>query len=190
MNDSLYFLSILPIIGVCIKRSMDAWSKTNKHSNTYAVSSIVQYSLMTLYLAIAIIMVGRFIHKNSGNTGVITNNLKWFFGSLCFLLVVYVAIIVLQSVYYNILQHGLINLSIDESINNYVMYPMWIMLFYNIHAFIACHKMNNCSPYVGFLTLTVIGFGLIQSYLVVNSFNRVIYWPTDDINLPPLQLNI
>lgn len=167
---------------------MDAWSNTNKHSNMYAISSIVQYSLMTVYLAIAVVMIARFIHINSGNNAIITANLQLFFASLCFSLIVYVAIIVLYAVYYPRFQYGYITPSISGSINKYIMVPLWILIFYNMHTLIDCNKpnaTNECDPKISFLTLTIVAFGLMQVYLVVTSFKIVQLWPTDDIYFAP-----
>lgn len=188
MNNSLYFLAILPIIGVCIKWSMDAWSNTNKHSNMYAISSIVQYSLMTVYLAIAVTMIARFIHNNTGNVNIITSNLKLFFASLCLSLIVYVAIIVLYALYYPRFQYGYITPSISGSINKYIMIPLWILIFYNMYTLIDCNKpnaTNACDQKISFLTLSIVAFGLMQVYLVVNSFKIVQLWPTDDTFFAP-----
>ena len=181
MDSSLiYFLTCLPVIGFCIKLSMDAWSNTSKTSNMYAISSIVQYSLMTVYLAVVIVV----ICKHLMNPVIVaTKNFKFFFVSLCLLLIVYVAIIFLYSFYYPTLQYGYMTPSISETINNYIMIPLWILIFYNMRTFIDC--ANDCNPMISFLTLAIIGFGCMQMYLVVTSFDSVRLWPTDDIYYAP-----
>jgi len=136
-----------------------------------------------MYLAIAVTMIARFIHNNSGDSTKITANLNLFFASLCFTLINYVAIIVLYAVHYPRLQYGYITPSISDSINNYIMIPLWILIFYNMHRLIDCNKlnpMNACDQKFSCLTLTIVAFGLMQMYLVVNSFKIVQLWPTDD----------
>jgi hypothetical protein len=96
-------------------------------------------------------------------------------------LLVYVAILVLYALYYSKLQYGFISLSINESINNLIMIPLWILIFYNMYTFLDCQKTNTCSPTISFYTLSIIAFGLMQIYLVVDSFRVVQNWPTDDI---------
>ena len=177
-SSLISFLAVMPIIGFFMKLIMNAWSTSNKNSNIYAVSSIVQYSLMTLTLAVVVILFGRLLHNG---TITLTNNFKWFFGSLFCLLLVYVAILVLYALYYSRLQYGFISLSINESINNLIMVPLWILIFYNMYTFLDCQKTNTCSPTISFCTLTIIAFGIMQIYLVVDSFRVVQNWPTDDI---------
>ena len=135
-----------------------------------------------MYLVMAIIFIGSFLNKHPENAN---KNLKWFFGTLWFLLIANVAIITLYSLYYPTLQYGYITPSISESINNYIMIPLWILIIYNMHALIDCNKQNNCNPIISFITFTVIGFGLMQCYLVSNSFRMVQRWPTDDIYFAP-----
>jgi hypothetical protein len=185
LSNALPVLAFFPIIGVCIKWSMDAWSKTSKTSNIYAISSIVQYSLMTMYLVLAIIFIGRFLFSNSNNPTVITWDLKWFLGTLLVLLFAYVGIITLYSLYYPTLQYGYITPSISESINNYIMFPLWILILYNMYTYIDCYKNNTCKTNISYLTFTIMGFTLMHIYLIVNSFRIVQRWPTDDIYFAP-----
>ena len=165
---------------------MDAWSKTSKTSNIYAISSIVQYSLMTMYLVMAIYFIGKYLNRPNNNPNVATKNLWFFFGALGFLLIANVAIITMYSLYYPTLQYGYITPSISESINNYIMIPLWLLIIYNMHTFMDCEKRNmSCSPIISFLTFAIIGFGLMQGYLISNSFRMVQRWPTDDIYFAP-----
>lgn len=134
---------------------------------------------MTLYLAI---VIGLVIKLMQNNTITVNTNFKWFFATLGFLLLVYVAIIVLYSIRYSRLKYGFITPTISESINNWIMVPLWILIFYNMFNFIECQKnANACTPIVSFYTLSVFAFGLMQLYVVHNSYKMVNLWPTDDI---------
>lgn len=181
-SSLISFLAVMPIIGFCMKLLMNAWSTAGKNSDTYAISSIVQYSLMTLTLAVVVVLIGKLMHSG---TITVTNNFKWYFGSLFFLLLVYVAILVLYALYYARLQYGFISLSINDSINNLIMVPLWILIFYNMYTFLDCQKTNTCSSTISFCTLSIIAFGLMQIYLVVDSYRVVRNWPTDDIYFKP-----
>jgi hypothetical protein len=140
-NDSLlYFLAFLPTIGYFMKMGMNAWSGSKQGGGDSAVSSIVQYSLMTLYLAAVVAIIGSKIHKGVMR---ITNDFMWFFGSIVFIFIVYVAIIVMHAVHYPKLQYGRITPGISESVNNLIMIPLWILIFYNMHTFLECQK-NLC----------------------------------------------
>ena len=50
-----------------------------------------------------------------------------------------------------------------------------------MYTFLDCQKYANCVPTISGYTLSIIAFGLMQVYLVVNSFTMVQLWPTDDI---------
>ena len=176
--DLIRFSTILPIMGFLIKLTMDAWSRTNNNT-TNAVSSIVQYSLMTLYLAI---VIGLIIKLVRNRTIVANTNFNWFFAALGFLLFVYVSIIALYAMRYSRLQYGFITPSISESINNWIMVPLWFLIFFNMFSLMECQKnANACAPTVSFYTLAVFAFGFMQLYIVHNSYNMVNLWPTDDI---------
>jgi hypothetical protein len=184
MNNTslIYFMTWLPVMGFCIKWLMDSWSHTSKTSNIYAISSIVQYTLMTLYLAVMVVFIGKFLHSNP----TATIDLKCFFAALFFLLIVYVAIIALCAMYYPRLQYGYITPSISDTINNYIMISLWVLIFYNMHTLMECNKTNTCDPIISFLTLSIIAFGLMQVYVVVDSFRVMQLWPTDDIYFAPI----
>jgi len=149
---------------------MDAWS------SSIAISSIIQYSLLTLYIAFVIGLV-----INQARTGTISTNFKTFFVVLGFLLLVYVAIIALYAIRYSRLQYGFITPSISESINNWIMVPLWLLIFYNIFNFIECQKKTGCPQNVTSYTMAILAFGLMQLYIVYTSYNMVNLWPTDDI---------
>jgi cytochrome c biogenesis factor len=168
------FATLLPIMGFIIKSSMDAWSSST------AISSIIQYSLTTLYLAI---VVGLVVKLAQQEKNIISDNpnFKTFFISLGFLLLVYVAIIVLYAIRYPQLQYGFITPTINESINNWIMIPLWLLIFYNMFNFTECHKKGGCPQNVTFYTLAIIAFGLMQLYIVHDSYKMVSLWPTDDI---------
>ena len=172
------FSTLLPIMGFLIKLTMDAWSKSNNNT-TNAISSIVQYSLMTLYLSIVIGLIIKLLRNKTITTN---TNFNCFFAVLGFILIVYVSIIALYAIRYSKLQHGFITPSISESINNWIMVPLWFLIFYNMFALMECQKnANACSPTVSFYTLAIFAFGLMQLYIVHNSYNMVNLWPTDDI---------
>ena len=138
---------------------------------------------MTLYLAIVIGVVVKLARDN--NTISENLNFKTFFVVLGLLLLVYVAIIVLYAIRYPQLQYGFITPTINESINNWIMIPLWLLIFYNIFNITDCQKREGkgaCLPIVTFYTLAIIGFGLMQLYIVYNSCNMVSLWPTDDIH--------
>jgi hypothetical protein len=178
-NDSLlYFLAFLPTIGYFMKMGMNAWSGSKQGGGDSAVSSIVQYSLMTLYLAAVVAIIGSKIHKGVMR---ITNDFMWFFGSIVFIFIVYVAIIVMHAVHYPKLQYGRITPGISESVNNLIMIPLWILIFYNMHTFLECQKNNTCGSPISFYTFAILAFGLMQFYLVIQSFKVLKWWPTDDM---------
>lgn len=164
------FATLLPIMGFIIRMSMDAWSSST------AISSIIQYSLMTLYIAFVIGVV----IKQARNGTPVNTNFKTFFVVLGLLLIVYVAMIALYAIRYSRLQYGFITPSISESINNWIMVPLWSLIFYNMFNFTECQK-KECPPNVTFYTMSIIAFGFMQLYIVHNSYKMVNLWPTDDI---------
>jgi hypothetical protein len=167
-------------MGYVIKLSMDAWARSGQDTSTSAISSIIQYSLMTLYLAIVIGLVIKLVRNGSFT---INTNFKWFFAELVFLLLVYVAIIALYAIRYSRLQYGFITPSISESINNWIMVPLWFLIFYNMFNFLNCQpSAMACNPMVSFYTMSIFAFGLMQLYIVHNSYIMVNLWPTDDIH--------
>lgn len=184
MNENLdirliRFSTFLPILGFLIKLAIDAWAQTN--SDVYAFSSIIQYSLITLYLAIVIGLIIKLLQNNSFVTNL---NFNWFIATLAFLLIMYVAIIALYSLRYSTLKNGYIIPSISETINNWIMVPLWLLVFYNMKELLGCQNTAKpCAPTISFYTLSIIAFGLMQLYLVHRSFNMVYLWPTDDIVL-------
>ena len=151
---------------------MDAWS------SSIAISSIIQYSLMTLYIAF---VIGLVINQARTSTISVSTNFKTFFVVLGFLLLVYVAIIALYAIRYSRLQYGFITPSISESINNWIMVPLWLLIFYNMFNFIECQKKLGCPLNVTSYTMAILAFGLMQLYIVYNSYLMVNLWPTDDI---------
>lgn len=183
MNENLDIRLIristfLPILGFLIKLAIDAWAKTN--NDVYAFSSIIQYSLLTLYISIVIGLVIKLLRNGKFVTNM---NFNWFIGTLGFLLIMYVAIIGLYALRYSTLKNGYIVPSISESINNWIMVPLWILVFYNMNELIGCQYKTSCVPTISFYTLSIIAFGLMQLYLVHRSFKMVYLWPTDDIDL-------
>jgi hypothetical protein len=179
-SELIRFSILLPIMGFVIKLSMDAWARSGQDTSTSAISSIIQYSLMTLYLAIVIGLVIKLVRNG---TFTINANFKWFFAELGFLLLVYVAIIALYAIRYSRLQYGFITPSISESINNWIMVPLWLLIFYNMFNFINCQpNVIACNAMVSFYTMSIFAFGLMQLYIVHNSYNMVNLWPTDDIH--------
>ena len=151
---------------------MDAWSSST------AISSIIQYSLMTLYIAF---VIGLVINQARTGTISVSTNFKTFFVVLGLLLLLYVAIIALYAIRYPILQYGFITPSISESINNWIMVPLWLLIFYNIFNFIECQKKLGCPQNVTSYTMIILAFGFMQLYIVCNSYLMVNLWPTDDI---------
>lgn len=182
MNENLdirliRFSTFLPILGFLIKLAIDAWAKTN--NDVYAFSSIIQYSLLTLYISIVIGLIIKLMR----NAKIVTNlNFNWFIATLAFLLIMYVAIIALYSLRYTTLKNGYIIPSVSETINNWIMVPLWLLVFYNMNELFSCQS-KTCAPAISFYTLSIIAFGLMQLYLVHKSFNMVYLWPTDDIAL-------
>jgi hypothetical protein len=61
------------------------------------------------------------------------------------------------------------------------MIPLWILIFYNMHTLLQCQKNNTCSSPISFYTFAILAFGLMQLYLVIQSFKVLKWWPTDDI---------
>lgn len=167
-------LLFFPVAGFFIKIIMDAFA-----SNIQATSSIVQYSLMIMYLASAASLIGYYFYKNPGTAN---TNFKVFVGALFFLLCIYVGVIVLNAMYNRILNKGLLEPSINRPINNWIMFPQWMLIFYNLTTFLKCQKNKNCPPFVSWITLFIVAFGFMQLSLVISSFKTMQLWPTDDAN--------
>jgi hypothetical protein len=177
-------LLFFPAAGFCIKVIIDAFT-----SNIQATSSIIQYSLMVMYLASAASLIGYYFYKNPGTA---TTNFGVFVGALFFLLCIYVGVIVLNAMYIGVLNKGFLEPSINRPINNWIMFPQWMLIFYNLSIFLSCQKNGDCPPFVTWITLFIIAFGCMQVSIIITSFRTMEQWPTDDaINniAPPPALN-
>jgi hypothetical protein len=144
---------------------------------------------MVMYLASAASLIGYYFYKNPGTA---TTNFGVFVGALFFLLCIYVGVIVLNAMYIGVLNKGFLEPSINRPINNWIMFPQWMLIFYNLSIFLSCQKNSDCPPFVTWITLFIIAFGCMQVSIIITSFRTMEQWPTDDaINniAPPPALN-
>lgn len=173
-------LSFFAIVGFFIKIIIDAFA-----SNVNATSSIVQYSLMIIYLASTLALISYYFTKNARSYRKNTN--FWIFlGALFMMLCNSIGIVSLNGMYLDILNRGDLTPSVnDPTISNWVLVPQVALILYNSSLFLHCDN-PACPSTVSWVTLTIIALALIQMYLIVNSFRTMQTWPTDDAtrNIP------
>ena len=169
----------LPIVAFFAKIVIDAFG-----SNVKATSSIVQYSLIILYLAIVVgILVKYFFTANRPNNNV---NFQIFAVAMFWMMCNYILILILNAMNLDTLNRGDLTPSVnDPTINNWILIPQMALTFYNLALFLNCNDRIKCTT-VSWVTLTIIALALIQMYLIVNSFRTMQTWPTDDAtrNIP------
>ena len=172
-------LSYFPIVAFFAKIVIDAFG-----SNVKATSSIVQYSLIILYLAIVVgILVKYFFTANRPNNNV---NFQIFAVAMFWMMCNYILILILNAMNLDTLNRGDLTPSVnDPTINNWILIPQMALTFYNLALFLQCNDRLKCTT-VSWVTLTIIALALIQMYLIVNSFRTMQTWPTDDAtrNIP------
>ena len=184
MNRSdLYLvqLSYFPIVAFFAKIVIDAFG-----SNVKATSSIVQYSLIILYLAIVVGLIAIYFIKNAAEISNNTVNFKIFLVAMFWMMCNYIGILILNAMNLDILNRGDLTPSVnDPTINNWILIPQMALTFYNLVLFLQCDDKSKCTT-VSWVTLTIIALALIQMYLIVNSFRTMQTWPTDDAtrNIP------
>ena len=174
-------LSYFPIVAFFAKIVIDAFG-----SNVKATSSIVQYSLIILYLAAVGSLIMYYFTKNTADIPNNTVNFKVFLFAMFWMMCNYIGIVVLNSMHLDILNRGDLTPSVnDPTINNWILIPQMGLTFYNVALFLQCDDKSKCTT-VSWVTLTIIAFALIQLYLIVNSFRVMQTWPTDDAirNIP------
>lgn len=167
-------LSFFAIVGFFIKIIIDAFA-----SNVNATSSIVQHSLMIMYLASILALISYYFTKNARSHRKNTN--FWIFlGALFMMLCNSIGIVSLNGMYLDILNRGNLIPSVnDPTISNWVLVPQVALILYNLSLFLQCDN-PACPSTVSWVTLTIIALTLIQMYLIVNSFRVMQTWPTDD----------
>lgn len=178
--DMLVPLScFLPIVAFFAKIVIDAFG-----SNVKATSSIVQYSLIILYLAIVVgILVKYFFTVYRPNNNI---NFQIFAVAMFWMMCNYILILILNAMNLDTLNRGDLTPSVnDPTINNWILIPQMALTFYNLALFLQCNDRSKCTT-VSWVTLTIIALALIQMYLIVNSFRTMQTWPTDDAtrNIP------
>jgi hypothetical protein len=175
--DILVLLScFFPTVAFFAKIIIDAFG-----SNVKATSSIVQYSLIIFYLAIAM-----YFTTNTADIPNNTMNFKVFLFAMFWMMCNYIGILTLNAMNLDILNRGDLTPSVnDPTINNWILIPQMALTFYNLALFMRCNDQNKCTT-VSWVTLTIIALALIQLYLLVNSFRTMQTWPTDDAtrNIP------
>ena len=175
-------LSYFPIVAFFAKIVIDAFG-----SNVKATSSIVQYSLIILYLAAVGSLIMYYFTKNAA-TDIPNNtiNFKVFLFAMFWMICNYIGILILNAMNLDILNRGDLTPSVnDPTINNWILIPQMALTFYNLALFLQCDDKSKCTT-VSWVTLTIIALALIQMYLIVNSFRTMQTWPTDDAtrNIP------
>lgn len=176
LTPLIYF----PIVAFFVKVVIDAFA-----SNLKATSSIVQYSLMILYLAIS---GGIIFYHFTKNTRPVYTNFKVFLFAMFWLLCNYIGIVALNATYIDTLNRGDLITSVnDPTISNWVLVPQMLLVFYNVTLFLQFKpSSSSVNPPVSWVTLTIIALAIIQMYLIVKSFHMMQQWLTDDAtrNIP------
>jgi len=187
MSNFLGVLAILFFLAFCVKVCLNAFA-----SNVQSTASIVQYSVLTLCL---LIPFGQILSKwlsntndniKNANTALFLVGIAWVLGNV-------LAFIALNGRDIDMLNLGRLNPSINGAINVYwIIIPQFILIFYNWKLLMDCSNpaaTNTCSK-VTWITLIILSFALIQTYLIVDSSRVIEHWPTDDgrRNIPRIQL--
>jgi hypothetical protein len=186
MQNFLGVLAILFFLAFCVKVCLNAFA-----SNVQSTASIVQYSVLTLCL---LIPFGHILIKwlsidnmKNANTALFLVGIAWVLGNV-------LAFIALNGRDIDMLNLGRLNPSINGAINVYwIIIPQFILIFYNWKLLMDCSNqvvvINPCSK-VTWITLIILSFALIQTYLIVDSSRVIQTWPTDDgrRNIPRIQL--
>lgn len=174
-------LSYFPIVAFLAKIIIDAIG-----SNVTATSSIVQYSLLILYLAAVGSLIMYYFTTSLQDTPNNTTNFKVFLFAMFWMMCNYIGILILNAMNLDILNRGDLTPSVnDPNINNWILIPQLALTFYNLALFLQCNDRSKCTT-VSWVTLTIIALTLMQLYLIVNSFRTMQTWPTDDAtrNIP------
>jgi len=174
-------LSYFPIVAFFAKIIIDAFG-----SNVAATSSIVQYSLIILYLAAVVSLIMYYFTTSVSTIPNNTTNFKVFLFAMFWMMCNYIGILTLNAMNLDILNRGDLTPSVnDPTINNWILIPQMALTFYNLALFLQCDAATKCTT-VSWVTLTIIALALIQMYLIVNSFRTMQTWPTDDAtrNIP------
>ena len=180
--NTLFMWSYLPIVAFFAKIVIDAFG-----SNVKATSSIVQYSLIILYLAVLVVILANYLFTpNTAYRPNNTVNFLIFAVAMFWMMCNYILILILNAMNLDILNRGDLTPSVnDPTINNWILIPQMALTFYNLVLFLQCDSKSKCTT-VSWVTLTIIALALIQMYLIVNSFRTMQTWPTDDAtrNIP------
>ena len=180
--NTLFMWSYLPIVAFFAKIVIDAFG-----SNVKATSSIVQYSLIILYLAVLVVILANyFFTPNTADRPNNTANFLIFAVAMFWMMCNYILILILNAMNLDTLNRGDLTPSVnDPTINNWILIPQMALTFYNLVLFLQCDSKSKCTT-VSWVTLTIIALALIQMYLIVNSFRTMQTWPTDDAtrNIP------
>ena len=192
MPNFLGVLAILFFLAFCVKVCLNAFA-----SNVQSTASIVQYSVLTLCL---LIPFGQILGKwlSNANDNIKNANTALFLVGIAWVLGNVLAFIALNGRDIDMLNLGRLNPSINGAINVYwIIIPQFILIFYNWKLLMDCSNqaainpaaINVCSK-VTWITLIILAFALIQTYLIVDSSRVIEYWPTDDgrRNIPRIQL--
>ena len=172
----------LPTVAFFAKIVIDAFG-----SNVKATSSIVQYSLIILYLAIVVGFIAMHFTTNTADIPNNTMNFKVFLFAMFWTLCNHMSILVLNAMYIDIINRGDLIPSVNNPIiSNWVLVPQMLLTFYNVMLFLRFRSPQQVNPPVSWITLIIIALTLIQTYLIVNSFRMMQMWPTDDAtrNIP------
>lgn len=186
MPNFLGVLAILFFLAFCVKVCLNAFA-----SNVQSTASIVQYSVLTLCL---LIPFGQILSKwlsSSNNDNIKNANTAFFLVGIAWVLGNVLAFIALNGRDIDMLNLGRLKPSINSAINVYwIIIPQFILIFYNWKLLMDCSPINTCSSKVTWITLIILAFALIQTYLIVDSSRVIEYWPTDDgrRNIPRIQL--
>ena len=178
-------LFILFLLAFCIKVFVNSFA-----SNMQSTASIVQYSVLTLCLLFSIGCILNVLFDNAPNPRKNGNIYAFVFGMMWVLGNV-LAFIALNGNNIDMLNTGHLKPSINSGINVYwIIVPQFMLIFYNLKVFVDCDDaLNKCSK-VSWITLAIIAFAVIQTYLIVDSSRVIQTWPTDDglRNIPKIKI--
>jgi hypothetical protein len=177
-------LFILFLLAFCIKVFVNSFA-----SNLQSTSSIVQYSVLTLCLLFSIGCILNALADTASNPRKNGNNFAFLFG-MTWVLGNVIAFIALNGDNIDMLNAGHLKPSINSAFNVYwIIVPQFMLIFYNLKLFMDCNEAAPCNK-VSWITLVILAFALIQTYLIVDSSRVIKYWPTDDglRNIPKIQI--
>jgi hypothetical protein len=170
-----FALAILFFLAFCTKVCLNAFV-----SNVQSTASIVQNSVLSLCLVFIMVGISGYLIKNNTETTRRNTNIVLFLGGIVWVLGNVIAIITLNGNSIDLLNRGYLKPSINGSFNTtWIIIPQFILILYNLKLFLECDADGQCDK-ISWITLVILSFALIQTYLIVDSSRVIQQWPTDD----------